>query len=197
MSQFWNERFASESYVYGTAPNAFLKEQLAGLKPGKILFPGEGEGRNAVYAAQLGWEVTAFDSSIEGKKKAEQLANQQQVELNYQLAAYDEADFPENSFDALVLIYTHIPAEMRRTYHQKFLRFLKTGGKLILEGFSKEQIANNTGGPKNVDMLWSRDELEADFNSLAKLDIQQLETELDEGDFHKGQAAIIRALGVK
>ncbi len=197
MNQFWNERFAAEAYVYGTEPNEFLREQLAQLQPGKILFPGEGEGRNAVFAAQMGWDVSAFDSSVEGQKKAERLANQKGVAIDYQLASYEEANYPDNSFDALVLIYTHIPAELRQKYHQKFVKYLKPGGKLILEGFSKEQINNNTGGPKNIDMLWSKDELSNDFNELVSLNTQLLETELDEGEFHRGKAAIIRAVGTK
>ena len=104
-NNFWDERYAVEDYVYGTEPNDFLKEELPKLTAGKILFPGEGEGRNAVFAAQLGWEVTAFDSSTEGKAKAERLAKAKGVSIDYQLASYDEAEFPAESFDALVLIY--------------------------------------------------------------------------------------------
>jgi len=197
MNNFWNERYAAEDYAYGTEPNAFLKEQLQQLQPGKILFPGEGEGRNAVFAAQMGWEVTAFDSSSEGKAKAERLAKSKSVEIDYQLKAYHEANFQAESFDALVLIYTHIPAQMRREYHQKFAHFLKPGGHLILEGFSKEQIHNSTGGPKDINMLWSPEELEGDFAALSTLKIELVETELQEGEFHKGKADVIRAVGTK
>jgi len=197
MNNFWNERYATEDYVYGTEPNEFFKEEIQKLKPGKILFPGEGEGRNAVFAAQLGWEVTAFDSSSEGKAKAERLAESKGVEIDYQLAAYHEANFPAASFDALVLIYTHIPAQMRRGYHQKFAGFLKAGGHLILEGFSKEQIHNSTGGPRDIDMLWSKEELKGDFTDLPDLKFELLETDLQEGEFHRGKAAVIRALGKK
>lgn len=192
---FWNERYHTDAYVYGTEPNEFFKEKIQKLKPGKILFPGEGEGRNAVFAAQLGWKVTAFDSSSEGKAKAERLAKSKNVSIDYHLAAYHEANFQAESFDALVLIYTHIPAQMRREYHQKFARFLKSGGHLILEGFSKDQIRNSTGGPKDIDMLWSQEELEDDFAALSTLKIELLETELQEGEFHRGKAAVIRALG--
>lgn len=197
MSQFWNERYAADDYVYGTEPNEFLKAELPKLKPGRILFPGEGEGRNAVFAAQSGWDVTAFDSSFEGKAKAARLAAARGVSVNYILASYDEVEFAEESFDCLVFIYTHMPAATRREYHQRFLKWLKPGGKVILEGFSKDQIRNNTGGPKDVDMLWSDEELQGDFAALQKLNIEELETELREGDFHKGKAAIIRLTGTK
>jgi SAM-dependent methyltransferase len=197
MNNFWNERYAVENYVYGTEPNNFLKEELPKLPSGKILFPGEGEGRNAVFAAQLGWDVTAFDASSEAKAKAQRLARAKGVTINYQLAPYDEAEFPDESFDALALIYTHIPGNLRHTYHEKFIRYLKPGGKIILEGFRKNQIHNNTGGPKDSNMLWSKEELENDFAGLSKLDIQELETQLQEGDFHRGKAAIIRLVGIK
>src|SRR5680860_1842183 len=83
MDDFWNERYGIEEYVYGTEPNQFYKELLKKLSPGKILFPAEGEGRNAVFAAQNGWDVTAFDSSTEGKKKAEKLAAAKGVSVKY------------------------------------------------------------------------------------------------------------------
>ncbi|WP_372776194.1 class I SAM-dependent methyltransferase [Mangrovibacterium sp.] len=197
MSNFWNERFAANEYVYGTEPNVFFKEELKKLPAGKILFPGEGEGRNAVYAAQLGWDVVAFDSSSEGKAKADRLAKSRNVCIDYQVTTYDDADFPDESFDALVLIYTHVSAEKRREYHQKFARFVKPGGCLIVEGFSKEQINNDTGGPKDSSMLWSEAELHGDFASFSDVTIQLLETELDEGEFHAGKAAIIRVVASK
>ena len=85
-AEFWDERYRSEQYVYGETPNKYLAGKLAGLKPGKILFPADGEGRNGVYAATLGWEVFAFDQSAEGKRKAEQLAAKKGVHINYAVA---------------------------------------------------------------------------------------------------------------
>jgi len=197
MNNFWDERFATDEYIYGTEPNEFLKAALQQLSPGKILFPGEGEGRNAVFAAQQGWQVTAFDSSSVGREKAMRLAQSKGVSIDYQLASYDEADLPENSFDAVALIYTHVPAAKRADYHQKYLRYLKPGGHLILEGFSKAQIHNDTGGPKDLSMLWSENELRSDFEALSELTIFELEANLNEGRFHEGKAAIIRVTGRK
>jgi 2-polyprenyl-3-methyl-5-hydroxy-6-metoxy-1,4-benzoquinol methylase len=197
MNDFWNQRYSSEEFAYGTAPNQFYKEQLEKLESGKILFPGEGEGRNAVFAATLGWQVTAFDTSIEGKKKAELLALKNGVTINYQIDNYESVDFPKNAFDSIVLIYTHIHPLKRKEYHQKFISFLKPGGILILEGFSKKQIKNNTGGPQNVDMLFSDDELRDDFSQFSKLEISETNTLLNEGPFHQGIASVIRIVGIK
>ena len=197
MKDFWNERFGSEDYAYGTEPNEFYKEQLNQITPGKILFPAEGEGRNAVYAATKGWQVTAFDPSIEGKRKAEQLAKINQVSINYLIDNYDFVDFPKESFDCVVLIFAHMHPMKRKEYHQKLISFLKPGGILILEGFSKKQIKNNTGGPRDIDMLFSKDEMESDFNSFSELVLTETDTILNEGPFHQGTASVIRVLGTK
>lgn len=195
MEKIWNQRYAQEEYVYGVNPNEFYKEELSKLQPGKILFPAEGEGRNAVYAAIKGWDVVAFDSSEEAKKKAEKLAEKNNVRLNYQTASIEEFEYDENSFDAIVLIYVH--TMNREQNHQKLLRMLKPGGVIILEGFSKEQLMNNSGGPRNSEMLFSEEELTRDFNDLKEKQITKTETELNEGQLHKGKASVIRLLGIK
>ena len=195
MEDIWNQRYAQEEYVYGVNPNEFYKEELSKLQPGKILFPAEGEGRNAVYAAIKGWDVVAFDSSEEAKKKAEKLAEKNNVRLNYQTASIEEFEYDENSFDAIVLIYVH--TMNREQNHQKLLRMLKPGGVIILEGFSKEQLMNNSGGPRNSEMLLSEEELTRDFNDLKEKQITKTETELNEGQLHKGKASVIRLLGIK
>ncbi len=197
MNSFWNERYAIEDYVYGTKPNEFYKVELEKFTPGKILFPAEGEGRNAVYAATLGWDVVAFDSSIEGKKKAEKLAREKRVTIQYIIADYNNIQFEPESFDCLVLIYAHMHPLKRNEYHKKLISFLKPGGKLILEGFSKKQINYNTGGPRDVNMLFSPEELRNDFNNLDRLSVDETTITLKEGQFHDGEAAVIRVLGSK
>ncbi|QGY42614.1 methyltransferase domain-containing protein [Maribellus comscasis] len=197
MNNFWNERYSAEEYAYGTEPNDFLKEQLEKLTPGKILFPGEGEGRNAVFAAKKGWEVSAFDSSSEGKRKADKLAKKNKVKIDYQVQDYDLANFKPETYDVIALIYTHMNPEKRKEYHQKLITFLKPGGILILEGFSKKQIENNTGGPRNIGMLFSKEELENDFCSLQKLTTKEMDIYFKEGIFHDGNASVIRIFGMK
>lgn len=197
MSDFWNERYSTEEFVYGEAPNKFVVEQLARLKPGKILFPAEGEGRNAVYAATLGWQVIAFDPSVEGKKKADRLAAKHNVKIDYQIAGYENAKFTKENFDCIVLVYAHVPSALRIKVYKKLATYLKPGGVLILEAFSKRQINNNTGGPPNIDFLFSKEELEADFAEFSKLVITETEIILAEGSFHQGKAAVIRVIGEK
>lgn len=197
MNDFWNQRFGGDEYAYGTQPNEFYKEQLEKLEPGKILFPAEGEGRNAVYAATQGWDVAAFDPSTEGKRKAELLALSKNVSIEYLTSDYENIHFPEETFDCVVLIFAHMHPLKRNEYHKKLVSYLKPGGTLILEGFAKKQIFNKTGGPQNIDMLFSKEELENDFSGFSNLEITETEVNLDEGAFHRGTAAVIRVLGKK
>lgn len=197
MNDFWNLRYSTAEYAYGTKPNEFCKLQLEKLKPGKILFPAEGEGRNAVYAATKGWEVTAFDPSIEGKRKAEMLAQANKVVIEYIISDYEHIDLPKETFDCMVLIFAHMHPLKRNEYHKKMISFLKPGGTLILEGFAKKQIEYKTGGPQNIEMLFSKAELGNDFAELSNIEITETDVELDEGPFHRGTAAVIRVLGKK
>lgn len=197
MNNFWNERYKANDYAYGIEPNSFLKNQLKNMTPGKILFPAEGEGRNAVYAATKGWQVTAFDQSSEGKRKANVLALQKGVKIDYKINNFEFVEFPLKSFDCIALVFAHINPVKREQYHKKLISFLKPGGKLILEGFSKNQINNNSGGPRDIDMLFSEEEMENDFGSFSKLDISEEEVILNEGPFHQGLASVIRVTGIK
>ncbi|HPE74811.1 MAG TPA: methyltransferase domain-containing protein [Draconibacterium sp.] len=197
MNNFWDDRFGTKDYAYGTEPNKFFKEQLKTLKPGNILLPAEGEGRNAVYAASVGWQVTAFDQSIEGKRKAELLALKKGVSFDYRIEDYELMDYPRESFDCVALIFAHMNPVKREVYHKKLISFLKPGGILILEGFSKNQIHNKTGGPRDIDMLFSEKEMNTDFASCSKLSISETETELNEGPFHQGMASVIHVFGIK
>lgn len=193
---FWDERYESEAYVYGKAPNRFLKKCLKDLKPGKILFPGEGEGRNAVFAAKCGWDVTAFDSSIEGRKKALKLAEVNGVSINYLHSDY--LDFkPNEKFDAIGLFFTHMPEDMRPVVHNRYVDFLKPGGRIIVQGFRKEQLGLSSGGPKEVSMLFSAEDLRRDFTRLNSVQIEEMDDELSEGPFHQGFARLVTLIGIK
>lgn len=197
MKTMWDERYASDTFVYGREPNGFFKEQISGLPPGKILLPAEGEGRNAVFAASRGWKVVAFDNSVEARKKALKLASEQNVTLDYRLVSYDEFEYNTSDFDVIALIYAHVPGKIRQSLYRKMLGFLKPGGTVILEGFSKKQLRNNSGGPKNIDLLFSEEELKEDFLSLSEINIRETDIILNEGEFHKGNASVIRLTGKK
>lgn len=202
MKEFWNERYRTVEYAYGEEPNAYFKAQLMKLKPGKILLPAEGEGRNACFAAKLGWDVFAFDLSEQGKNKALKLAQKNQVSIHYEVCALEEISFDKNSFDVVALIYAHFPAAVRFAYHQKLTEFLKKDGTIIVEAFNKKhaafQMINPTaGGPRNAEMLYSVEELESDFAEFKIIELIEQETELSEGNGHLGKVAVIRFSGRK
>jgi len=197
MKEFWDSRYAEKEFVYGKEPNLYFKHQIDKLKAGKILLPAEGEGRNAVYAAKCGWNVDAVDQSETGKEKALNLALVNQVKIQYDVADLQIYSFPENEFDAIALIFAHFPPELRKYIHKKITKSLKTNGVLILEAFSKNQIKHESGGPKNIEMLYSLDEMLADFKGFEILESTEQEVELNEGIYHKGIAEIIRFLAIK
>jgi len=197
MKEFWNERYSTEEYVYGREPNTFFREQLMQLQPGKILLPGEGEGRNAVFAASLGWEVHAFDVSDAGQIKAHRLAGETGVTIQYTLAPYLQFDNQGVLYDAIGLFFTHQPAEMRKEFHARLLTMLAPGGTLIMEKFHKEQVHRNTGGPGNVDFLVDEAEVREDFGSLDVAVLHQMVRPLDEGPFHQGEAVVLQFMGKK
>ncbi|MFN8207961.1 MAG: class I SAM-dependent methyltransferase [Bacteroidales bacterium] len=195
--EIWNKRYSNTGYVYGTEPNQFFRQQLDLLTPGKILLPGEGEGRQAVYAARKGWDVTAFDQSEVAQGKANLLAARFGVRFNYFVAGIDEASLPEESFDVLALIFVHTPYGVRKEFHRSLLRYLKPGGVVILEAFSKEQLAYTSGGPKDEEMLFSIEEMEKDFKHIHLINLHKEIILLEEGNAHKGEASVIRLLGRK
>ena len=198
----WNERYSKDEFAYGEEPNQYLKEQLVKLPQETVLFPAEGEGRNAVFAAKLGWTVHAFDISHEGKKKVMQLAEKNNVTIDYQLGELEKMNFVPEQFDAITLIYAHFPANIKSLYHKKLDRYLKKNGTIIFESFSKKHIdyvtANeNVGGPKDIDSLFSIDEIKADYPNYTMIELEEKEIELNEGLFHNGMGSVIRFVGQK
>lgn len=193
---FWNERYAAEEFAYGTQPNAFLAHVLPTLSPGRILFPAEGEGRNAVYAAKLGWTVDACDQSSAGREKALQLAAAEQVSISYEITDLANFQCEAAQYDAVALIFSHLPADLRRKFHRQVVDILRPGGTLIAEFFRPEQLGRPSGGPKDPAMLCTRAALLEEFAGL-ELQISEGIVHLNEGLYHQGEAAVIRAIGRK
>jgi 2-polyprenyl-3-methyl-5-hydroxy-6-metoxy-1,4-benzoquinol methylase len=198
----WNERYANKEFAYGEEPNNYLKQQLALLKAGKILFPAEGEGRNAVFAAKLGWTVSAFDISIEGHKKARQLAEKNNVAIDYQIGELETLNYKNEQFDVIALIYAHFPANIKSHLHKTLDKYLRKGGTIIFEAFSKrhiDYIAKNekVGGPKDIESLFSVNEIKADFANYDVAELKETEIYLNEGLYHNGQGSVIRFVGRK
>lgn len=192
MTDFWDERYSEEAYAYGIAPNVFFKDAIGEIPKGKLLFPAEGEGRNAVFAAQLGYEVYAFDTSKEAKIKADKLAQKYDVTLNYSVGDLETLNYPENYFDAVILIYAHVPAEVRTAFCRHLLRLLKPNGQIIFEGFSQEQLNYTSGGPKISEMLFSELQVKQDFLNVAFDFLTTEVISLDEGKYHQGLGSVVR-----
>ncbi|WP_038032655.1 class I SAM-dependent methyltransferase [Thermonema rossianum] len=192
MKEFWNERFAQKNFVYGTEPNAFFRQEIDRLSPGHLLLPAEGEGRNAVYAAQKGWQVYAFDYAETAREKALQLAARRGVQLQYELASYDEIQLPEAHFDALALIYAH--TENWQHIYPRLFRALRPGGTLIVELFAPAQLGRPSGGPKQASLLVSAEALQALLQDFSESRVWEEETFLNEGAYHHGEAAVTRAV---
>jgi len=197
MIDFWNNRYQQEEYIYGEKPNVFFASELTKLASGNLILPCEGEGRNAVFSATKGWNVSAFDNSKKGKEKAIALANKNNVFINYEINSVQEIDYPEKSADVVALIYAHLPPQIRTEFHQKAVKWLKIGGLLILEAFHPDQLNNSSGGPKDLAMLYNEAMLLSDFMSLKINYLETCQTTLDEGNYHQGKADIIRFLGEK
>ncbi|EMJ90880.1 class I SAM-dependent methyltransferase [Leptospira alstonii] len=198
----WNDRYSKDEFAYGEKPNDYLKEQLEKLNVGRILFPAEGEGRNAVFAAKLGWTVSAFDISVEGKKKAFRLAELNKVTIDYQVGELQALNYNAEQFDAIALIYAHFPADIKSSYHKTLDGYLRKNGFVIFEAFSKRHIDYVTknekvGGPKEIAMLFSMDELKTDFANYEIIELVEKEIELSEGLFHNGKGSVIRFVGRK
>lgn len=201
MPNFWDDRFAEPGYKYGTAANAFLREQAERMPAGcQVLVPGDGEGRNGVWLAEQGHQVTAVDYSEVGLTKARALAagrgSAVAARLYTQLA--DLADWAPapGAFDALVLVFCHLPSALRRVAHPRLADGLKPGGWLILEAFHPTQLGRSSGGPKDVDMLYTLADLRADFGERFD-EVLGVETEvlLDEGPGHQGAGVVTRFVG--
>ncbi|MCS3532840.1 bifunctional 2-polyprenyl-6-hydroxyphenol methylase/3-demethylubiquinol 3-O-methyltransferase UbiG [Chryseobacterium sp. JUb7] len=198
----WDDRYRDEEYAYGKNPNMYFQQELDGLKPGKILLAAEGEGRNAVYAAKKGWQVTAFDISEEGKNKALQLAEQHHVEIDYQVGELPELGFEEEYFDVIALVYAHFPAEIKSVYHRLLNGYLKKGGFIIFEAFSKKHLEyrlknGKVGGPADIESLFSIEELENDFKNFDFQVFKEQIIDLNEGMYHIGTGSVIRLTGIK
>lgn len=194
MKKFWDERYQVDEYVYGKVPNTFFQTHLDKLVPGNILLPGEGEGRNAVYAAGKGWNVTAFDVSIEGRKKALGLAAEMGVTIEYNLLPYLGFYQPESRFDVIGLFFTHQPSAMRRQFHRNLQKMVCRGGLILLEAFHKDQLARDSGGPKNIDSLFDEKGLTEDFPDFEILHLEAVTKVLEEGPFHQGEANVVQMI---
>jgi ubiquinone/menaquinone biosynthesis C-methylase UbiE len=201
MKEFWNSRYAEEGFAYGSEPNVFYKSQIDLLTPGKALFVAEGEGRNAVYAATLGWDVTAFDISEHGLTKAKKLAESKGVNIQYDVANALDLPYEEKSFDLIVFVYTHFPEGIKKQIFKNLVALLKPNGRVIFECFSKDHLQynenNNSGGPREESLLYSLQEVEELFSGFESSYAMQEVIILKEGVYHDGEGSVVRYVALR
>jgi hypothetical protein len=193
MKNFWNERYKQAAYSYGMAPNVFFAEQLQQIPKGSLLLPAEGEGRNAVYAAIKGWQVHAFDFSDEGRNKAMKLAEKYDVTIDYEVCDVENFE-AKTKYEAIALVFAHFDQVTGSGLFSKLEAMLCHGGYLIMEVFSKNQLGKESGGPKSESLLYSKQEIKDLFPNLQFHLLEETKVVLDEGPYHQGEAAVIRAL---
>ncbi|WP_444850542.1 class I SAM-dependent methyltransferase [Limnobacter sp.] len=193
-SSSWNQKYAAEELLYGETPNEFLADMITVLpSDSKIFVPGDGEGRNGVWLAQKGFQVTTVDSSETGVAKAKALASRKGVSLDQQLGDLTNWSYPQAEFDGAVLIYLHLPASIRAQVHQNIAKAIKPGGVLILECFHPDQLSRTSGGPKNIEMLYTSELLRSDFAGLLVPHFEfEGEVQLQEGTGHSGVGVVTR-----
>jgi SAM-dependent methyltransferase len=193
----WDERYSEPGFAYGTAPNEFLESVVDRIPPGNILSLAEGEGRNAVYLASLGYQVTGVDGSEVGLRKALALAAERGVTITTIHADLSEFEIAPEQWDGIISCYCHVPSTIRIPLHHAAVHGLKSGGIFVLEAFSKDQLAYNTGGPQSLDMLMSLDELIQELAGLEFIHAVQMERNVREGSRHTGLASVVQVIGIK
>lgn len=197
MQEFWNQRYTLYDYGYGITPNKFFKKQIDRLSPGKLLLPGEGEGRNAVYAAKRGWEVTAVDFSVKAQVKANRLAFDHNVEINYIVDNLENAVIPENTYNAAALIFVQLDTQLVETVVKKVIHALKQGGTFFMECYSEKQLGRRSGGPKSLSRLYSIPQFEHLLEEMNISYLQEEEVILHEGELRQGNAMVIRGVATR
>ncbi|MFH2143711.1 MAG: class I SAM-dependent methyltransferase [Bacteroidota bacterium] len=194
MIEFWDDRYSQVSYIYGESPNLFFKSFIDDEKPGKILLPAEGEGRNAVYAATKGWEVYAFDQSAIAREKALKLAKKNNTQINYTKSDAFKFDYQKRKYSAVGILHFHIPLSYRRPFFNQIIDCLIPSGKIVIEVFSTIIYPDVICGPQLLELRYEKEELEEYFNKLNIIFSDQLDIVLNEDDFHKGKVNVIRMI---
>lgn len=197
MDNFWDNRYSTGEFVYGKDPNAFFKSVISTIPPGKLLVPAAGEGRDAVYAAKLGWNVFAFDQSVVARQKALKYAKEENVKIQYETKTITDFDFTKDTYNAIALTYFHLPSPAREQFHRSIQSTLNQNGLIILEAFNPKQIGNTSGGPAELSMLMTVDSLRREFSGLQIVECVEEQIILSEGNGHSGKADVVRFIGKK
>ena len=191
----WEYRYAGDAYLYGTHPNDFLRETVADLSTGSALCLADGEGRNSVFLAELGHDVTAVDLSEAGIAKGQALATNHQVVVEGVVADLTEFDLGSDRWDLIVSIFAHTPPPVRKSLHNRIATALRPGGVFVLEAYTPSQIGRGTGGPPVPEMTMTAAELERDLLGLDLTHVEELVRPVVEGPGHTGDGALVQVVG--
>lgn len=198
MTDPWDERYATGEYVYGTAANDFVQAQLQALPlGGHVLCLADGEGRNGVFLAQQGMHVTSVDRSAVGLAKARALAKERGVAITTVVADLSEYNLGQECWDGIVSVFCHVPADVRRSLHQRVVRAMRPGGMFLLEAYTPKQLEFRTGGPPTADLLMTAEGLKTELDGLDILLCHEITRDIHEGRLHDGRSAVVQVLARK
>lgn len=200
MKSFWDERYGEEGYIYGTLPNDFLAAHADRIPAGRVLCLAEGEGRNAVYLAGLGYEVVAVDQSLVGLRKAQALAAAQELSLEIVEADLAEFNIAQGNWAGVVSIWAHVPPAVRAQVHRQVVAGLQDGGVMLLEAYTPRQPEmEGVGGPPATsrEMLVTAEGLREELVGLEFELLQEIEREVNEGRYHDGLSSVVQMVGRK
>lgn len=191
----WDERYGDEEYAYGTEPNDFLREQAHRIRRGEVLELAAGEGRNGVWLAGLGYDMTLVDSSGVGLDKARRLAAERGVAVRTVHADLAHFAIEPGRWQGIVATFAHVPRALRRQMHAAVVAGLAPGGVYLYEAYTPAQIAHGTGGPRDPDMLPTLTELREELAGLELEIAIEREREVHEGKLHNGTSAVVQVVG--
>lgn len=193
--KMWDERFGQAEPIYGEQPNAYLRVQVHRLSPrSKILVPGDGYGRNGIWLAKQGFRVSTIDLSPVGVERARKSAQAAGLTMAIEEADLTTWNWPMGNFDAVASIFLHLPPDIRPHIHGQMLGALKPAGLLIIEAFTPAQLQHLSGGPKQLELLYTTEILQKDFTGAEVLELLEVEIDLDEGRLHRGRAAVVHGV---
>lgn len=194
----WNERYSEAFASYGTAPNDYLAEVADRIPAGPVLCLAEGEGRNAVYLAERGHDVTAVDLSEVGLANAEKLAAERGVKLTTVVADLAEYDYGDGKWAGIVSIWAHVPPPVRAKIHAGVVKGLKSGGAFVLEAYTPRQLERpGQGGPPVAEMMMSAEAVKSELEGLDFERCEELDRDVAEGKYHNGPSATVQVLAFR
>ncbi len=194
----WDERYAADAFYYGCDPNDFLIEQAGAIHAGsRVLCLAEGEGRNAVFLARQGWQVTAVDQSTVGLRKASALAQRAGVTIHTVVSDLADYVIEPGAWQGIVSIWCHVPQPLRAELHRRVVAGLAPGGVFLLEAYTPDQLRYGTGGPPTADLLPTLSALREELVGLEFTVGRELLREVHEGQGHHGLSAVVQVLARK